>query len=474
LAAQGRVLNRHYAHYVCSPTRTSFQSGRLPVHVNTNNTVPSIPHSGMPRNMTGIAEKLTSAGYRSHFIGKWDVGMATPQHPPIGRGYNSSLHYFGHANDYWTEIANFDCKQNYVDLWETDKGASTVNGTAYEQDLFGNQIQKVLQNHDPKVPLFLVYGAHIVHAPLQVPQSYFDKFKSISDDDEAYCAEGYVIYPPDFKNFSCRRQVTAMINYLDDQIYNLTTLLQQKGMWENTLFVLTSDNGGNIDLTANAANNYPLRGGKYVSWEGGVRVNAFVSGGLIPTSVRGRPVDEMVHIADWYATFSGLAQVDPTDHRAAQWGLPPIDSLDIWPLISGTNNTSPRTEIPIDKGTFIQGNYKLYTENVGYAIWSSPIFPNKTSTPVAQNEVSRNCSALGGCLYDIVNDPSEYNDIAAANPTLLQNLKTRFSEVKKSYYANNETGVDSCPPNITQDCACYAAGNYYSGFWGPYQFLSLK
>ena len=46
-----------------------------------------------------------------------------------------------------------------------------------------------------------------------------------------------------------------------------------------------------------------------------------------------------------YTTFCGLAGVDPTDERAAAAGLPPVDGHDLWPLISGANATSPRTEV---------------------------------------------------------------------------------------------------------------------------------
>lgn len=51
-----------------------------------------------------------------------------------------------------------------------------------------------------------------------------------------------------------------------------------------------------------------------------------------------------------YATFSALAGVDPTDEKAAAAGLPPIDSLNLWPLISGANTTSPRTEVVLGAG----------------------------------------------------------------------------------------------------------------------------
>lgn len=56
---------------------------------------------------------------------------------------------------------------------------------------------------------------------------------------------------------------------------------------------------GSIATSENAASNYPLRGGKYMPMEGGIRTAAFVSGGYLPPSVRGTVLDAPVHIADW-------------------------------------------------------------------------------------------------------------------------------------------------------------------------------
>ena len=111
LVRNGLELDRNYVHKFCSPTRSSIQSGRLPVHVNLVNADPQISNAkdpisgwaGIPRNMTTIAQLLKRAGYRTHLVGKWDCGMATPEHTPRGRGYDSSFGYFHHANDYWTE-----------------------------------------------------------------------------------------------------------------------------------------------------------------------------------------------------------------------------------------------------------------------------------------------------------------------------------------------------------------------------------
>ena len=61
--------------------------------------------------MTGIAEHMLRAGYSTHMYGKWDAGMATYEHTPLGRGYQESLVYFHHVNDAWNfesnVVANF-------------------------------------------------------------------------------------------------------------------------------------------------------------------------------------------------------------------------------------------------------------------------------------------------------------------------------------------------------------------------------
>ena len=93
------------SHRYCSPTRSSLQSGRLPINVNVLNADmsswnPADPVSGfagIPRNMTGISAVMREGGYATHMVGKWDAGMATPDHTPAGRGYDTSLIYFHHG-----------------------------------------------------------------------------------------------------------------------------------------------------------------------------------------------------------------------------------------------------------------------------------------------------------------------------------------------------------------------------------------
>ena len=95
---------------------------------------------GIPRNMTGIAEKLREAGYATHQVGKWHSGAATaatPDHILTGRGFNTSYGYLNAANDYYTEQDGFKCNGTpIVGLWDTDRPAAGQNGTDYEEALF--------------------------------------------------------------------------------------------------------------------------------------------------------------------------------------------------------------------------------------------------------------------------------------------------------------------------------------------------
>ena len=110
LVSQGLQLDQHYVYNWCSPSRSAFLSGRVPIHVNDdsceicyNPKDPVSGYGGIPRNMTVFASKLKSAGYATYQVGKWHVGMATTDHIPSGRGFDSSFGYLNAANDYYNE-----------------------------------------------------------------------------------------------------------------------------------------------------------------------------------------------------------------------------------------------------------------------------------------------------------------------------------------------------------------------------------
>lgn len=362
--------------------------------------------------------------------------------------------------------------------------------------IFENAVSDIIRAHNPAVPLFLMYAPHLMHCPLSVPKEWYEKFDFVQDD-ESMChgIDPWVPVPPTPEtapgngcnncstyvwpdqprslNTTCRRTYAAMINYLDTVVGNLTTLLKQKGMWNNTLMVFTADNGGPINIYESGANNYPLRGGKYGFFEGGIRATAFVSGGYLPAAVRGTSTRELMHIADWYSTFSLLAGVDPFDTLAAENNLPPIDSLDLWPLISGKNKTSPRTEVFLYMNGVVVGNYKLLVGLQFPGGWQGPVFPNASSLA---NDPSHATLCGTGCLFDVVNDPEEHQDISKTQPEVFKALQQRLLELQPTFFVNNDTRHSmSCPPtpstSPTSDCFCWTARNVWGDFLGPYEEL---
>merc|ERR1719265_2640561 len=192
----------------------------------------------------------------------------------------------------------------------------------YEDALFEQQLLDLIESHDPQVPLFVFWAPHVAHGPLQVPDSFSLHFDFIGKTDLPSHA---------------RQHYAAMVHFADQAVGNVTNLLHTKGMWDDTLIVFMSDNGGWVSKGGmNGGNNYPLKGGKYNNWEGGIRSNAFVSGGFLPKSRRGIKYEGLVTAWDWYGTFAALAGVDSFDHRAALAGLPPVDSMDLSEVLLGS------------------------------------------------------------------------------------------------------------------------------------------
>ena len=191
-----------------------------------------------------------------------------------------------------------------------------------------------------------------------------------------------------------------------------------------------------------------------------------VSGGYLPESRRGKIENGMVHIADWYATFAAIIGFDPTDNKAKKAGLPPIDSLNMWPLITGINLTSPRTEVVISGNVLIQNNYKyMVNASFDYASWGGYLFPNSTSPKHPIQGTKMNCNE--GCLFDLEKDMTEHVNIINENMDIANKMYQRLVELKKGFYSNNEPGITMCPKNISGSCQCWAAFNLYAGFYGP-------
>lgn len=304
-----------------------------------------------------------------------------------------------------------------------------------------------------------------------------------------------------------------MVSFVDAALKNVTTALGEAGMWDNTVLVVSSDNGGPSLTDLDTSNNFPLRGGKYslcepnspttrprllpplpstagehfltahswcaCSFDGGMRINFFVGGGYVPEAQRGRTVDGLAHVTDLYATFCALAGVSPEDSNR---GVPNVDSVDIWPLVTGANTTSPRAELPLSigppgddgcsdatgpssagrSGALIVGRYKLIVGTTCPAHWAGPDSPNGT----AESPFMHKCG--DGCLFDLLADPGEHKDLAAdpAHAATFATLQERIGVLREEVF---QTPYDASPMTPEECASPSVRGVLESGVWAPWQ-----
>ena len=232
LAKTGLVLNRHYVYMYCSPSRASLLTGRWPYHAHQWNIVPGSVQLGTNLNMTMLPAKLKQAGYNTHMVGKWHLGLFAPAYLPVNRGFDTSSGFLGGGEDHMTEKAG--CA---VDFWK-NKAPDPRNGS-YDAYTFRNDLTNIIKQHVTSKPLFLYLPLHNVHEPIEAPQEWLD------------------LYP---ENSTCkfRRTYQAMVSVADNVTGHVVELLKERNMWDNTLMVVSADNGGELC----AGSNYPLKGSK--------------------------------------------------------------------------------------------------------------------------------------------------------------------------------------------------------------------
>eukprot|EP01065_Artemidia_motanka_P003145 TRINITY_DN1149_c0_g1_i1.p1 TRINITY_DN1149_c0_g1~~TRINITY_DN1149_c0_g1_i1.p1 ORF type:complete len:513 (+),score=194.27 TRINITY_DN1149_c0_g1_i1:77-1615(+) len=465
LVAEGVELSRHYVFKFCSPTRCSLLSGRLPIHVNQENSATEQPLAGIPLNMTAFPVLLRSRGYATHHVGKWHAGQATPGHIPTGqnRGFDTALSFFNWGEDHYTQVRGGRALANdggglcpdAVDLYGSHEPAYGRNGT-YGGYLFTEEAVARIRAHNASRPLFMYIAFQNLHPPLQVPQSYIDRYDG-----------------------ALRTTINGMATFLDESVGNVTAALKASGLWPDTLLVYSPDNGG---YQGQGGDDTPLRGGKFSDFEGGTRSAAFISGGFVPRRLRGTQHRGLIHVADWYATFCALAGVpDVTDHAAARAGLPPLDSLDQSGALFGGEH-SPRGEVVLSanpNGTadaplyFGDGEAVIAADAAG-VLWklvtgtqlpvpTGPAVPNRcrdqNTTVWGPSNTGVRCTCGAGCLYNLDEDEEEHNDLSAANPAKLAELQAKLRAARGTVYAPYRGDVD--------EAAC-AANERAGGYWVPW------
>ena len=319
LARGGVILNNHYVMPQCSPTRASFLTGKSPVNLGTwwGNLKPG-QQGGLDLKERTMGDMMSKHGYKTHLVGKWHLGMFTPEYTPVLRGFSTFLgmylgsgHYFNHTNG-----GAFDMRYNYL-----DSRGSLVDRVMLEMDgqfsthIYTNRTVDIIKEHSrvygnsTTTPFFIYLSYQAPHGPYMVHADCKDTLRN--------------------KKMPTQRKTYAgMVQCMDDGIGRVVRELEDHNFLDNTLIVFSSDNGAILDKPGS---NFPLRGGKKDYFEGGIRSVAFVNGNML--KVRGVVNKHLHHVMDWYPTFEYLATgVDWTTRRTAR--TREMTGLNIWESIN--------------------------------------------------------------------------------------------------------------------------------------------
>jgi arylsulfatase A-like enzyme len=301
IAQTGLKLTHFYANCcVCSPTRASLVSGCYPERVGVPGVIRTHPENSwgyLDPDFPTIADKMKEAGYRTALVGKWHLGLESPN-KPNERGFDY-FHGFlcDMIDDYWEKTRH---GINYMRLNEKE-----IEVPGHATDLFTQWAVEYLQRQaDSEEPWFLYLAYNAPHTPTHPPKDWIEKVKAREPEMDPK-----------------RVELVALVEHLDFGIGRVLDALAKSPDAENTLLVFTSDNGG---LLRQGASNGPLRGGKQDMYEGGVRV---------PTCMRwaghtppGTVTDFRAMTMDLYPTFCQAAGV-AIEHE--------IDGHSLLPLLEG-------------------------------------------------------------------------------------------------------------------------------------------
>lgn len=384
LAETGVRLEQFYTMQICSPTRAALLTGRHPSRYGLQGFVIR-PHSdsGLPPSERTLAEVLHEAGYVTAITGKWHLGHAREEFLPTRRGfdhqygsYNGSTNYRSHTRD-----GGLD--------WFRDDRPLVEEGWITE--LTGREAARLIREHDVSRPLFLYVPFLAAHTPLMAPPEMKARYASLESGP--------------------RRVFAAMVTEMDREIGRIVEALEERGMRKNTLIVFASDNGANEGF---GGDNDPLRGGKYMLYEGGIRVPALANWpGVLEA---GRVERSPMHVVDWFPTLLGLAGVEPD-------ASPPLDGFDFWPTLAH-GAPSPRTEMLLDVSPswhgLRRGDWKLIVRFES----GKDLRRRRRRSRKPLTEMKRRVTAME--LYDLAADPGETVNVLPDHPEIGKELSERL------------------------------------------------
>lgn len=398
LATEGARLTSFYVTWPAStPSRGSLLTGRYPQrngtydmfrndlvdydHLYTDEEYAVSPERilGMDTREILIPEVLKQAGYVSGIFGKWDLGQFR-RFLPLQRGFDEFYGYVNTGIDYWTHE-----RYSIPSMYRNNEPTAEDKGT-YATDLFRREAVRFINKHKDR-PFFCYLPFNAPHAAsnlqrprpgVQVPVDYIRRHYGDYDEEDTNSRRAR------------RIRYIAAITYMDEAIGEILALLEKHSVADNTMVVFLSDNGG----SRGTADNGPLRGGKGVLFEGGIRVPCIVRWpGVIP---RGMVCDELLTTLEIYPAVCGAAKVKPPSGVV-------LDGSDMTRVLAG-KEPSPRNE--------------MFWERRG-------------DRAARAGEWKWLQSPQGSGLFDLSADIGEKNDLSKEKRDVLREMRSRFAAWRK-------------------------------------------
>ena len=416
LAASGLKFTQAYAACpVCSPSRAAIMTGKFPVRTGVTDFIhdqssEKAQNKGKNRKLktapfqeylsldeVTIAEALKEGGYTTFIAGKWHLGNNDYRPEKQGFDVNFGANKSGHPKSYSSPYENPDLKDG-------PKGESLTDRLANEAVNF------MKKNRDKTFFVYMPFYA--VHIPLQ-PQpellkKYQEKRRRLGLTDEI-TTDGKL----EVRRNQSNPEYAAMVEEMDMAAGKLTKALKELGLAENTIVIFTSDNGGLSTKQGWPTSNEPLRCGKGLMYEGGIRVPLIVNW---PGKIAAGVTSATIAGTDFYPT---LLEVAGLPLRPAQH----VDAKSFLPILKGN---------PAEERGAIYWHYPHYGDQGG-----------QPSSAVREGDwkLIRWYEDNRTELFNIKDDLSEKHDLADSNPEKVKELSAKLDAWLK------ETGAKFATPN---------------------------
>jgi len=377
LAAQGTRFTDCYAgSTVCAPSRCCLMTGLHTGHcwVRGNALVP------LRRTETTVASVLKKAGYTTGLIGKWGLGEPDTPGVPTRQGFDEFFGYLNqvHAHDYYPDYLWRN--ETQVPLPANEQRARRW----YSNDLFADEVEAFVRRHAAR-PFFLYLSYTLPHANNERGKEGMEVPTDAPYGDRAW--------PP------AQRNHAAMITRLDGYVGRLLDQLRALKLENDTLVFFTSDNGPHREGGADPqffASSGPLRGIKRDLYEGGIRVPMLARWpGKVPA---GKVSPVPWAFWDFLPTAAELTGLKPPEG---------LDGASVAPLLTGG-------EPPKRSHFYWEFHERGFHQAVRTGDWKA--IRHGLKGPVE--------------LYDLSKDLGERQDVAAANPTVVESVTKILAEAR--------------------------------------------